>query len=138
MTDSPAVIFSQRIVPGLGLRSLFSVQSNSVVELRGRAIVTQEGSDLNSSLWKCSKDTGTDSCYHIKQAKALLPEDFGTAVADATALGGGIALIKGTNVGTEREWLYPSTSLSTSSTVVLSAWTRSDHIPPSYSPTPLG
>lgn len=97
-----AVIFSQRITPGVGLHTLFSVQSNSVVELRGRAIVSHEGIGRDQGRWKCSKDSSASSCYHIHQAKALLPEDFGQKIAAAKGMGGDDGLVQGKSVGTER------------------------------------
>ncbi|KAJ3500821.1 hypothetical protein NMY22_g19133 [Coprinellus aureogranulatus] len=97
-----ATLFSQRIVPGIGLHSLFSVQSTSVVELRGRAIVSHQGVARDQGVWKCSKDTSTSSCYHIKQSKMLLPVDFpNEIVAAANELGGEATVIKGAGVATE-------------------------------------
>ena len=77
IVDEPpaAICFLQRILLCGSLYSVFSVQSMSVVELRGRAIVTHTGLGRDLGHWKCNKDSG-DSCFHIRKAKELLEEDF--------------------------------------------------------------
>ena len=52
------------------------MESESQVELRGRAIVTHNGIKRENGEWKCTKDSGTTSCVHIKKAMELLPKDF--------------------------------------------------------------
>lgn len=71
-----ATLFLRQIIPTLGLQSLISVQSMSTSLLKGRAIVTHILS-LKGGVWSCSKDPGSDSCYHIGKAKVCCPEPTG-------------------------------------------------------------
>ncbi|TEB38231.1 hypothetical protein FA13DRAFT_1621478 [Coprinellus micaceus] len=50
--DVNAALFAQKYVPGIGLDSRFSVQSKSVVELRGRAIVHHRGASRDTAKLK--------------------------------------------------------------------------------------
>lgn len=76
-SDSPpAILFLRRTVPYLGLQSLISVQSMSTSHLKGRAVVTHVVSRKGGT-WKCSKDQGLSSCYHINKAKEAFPEPEG-------------------------------------------------------------
>lgn len=71
------MLFSQRIVSAVAFESLFSVDSTSAAHLKGRAIVSHFGSTRSGGKWTCSKDRNSTTCYHIREAAKLLPEDFG-------------------------------------------------------------
>lgn len=79
LTEEPpsTICFLQRVLICGSLYSVFSVQSMSAVELRGRAIVTHTGLGRDQGIWKCNKDSG-DKCFHIGKAKQQLQEDFGS------------------------------------------------------------
>lgn len=72
----PAILFLRRIIDGLGCESLMSVDSMSSSFLKSRAIVTHVIARKGST-WKCSKDPGLVSCFHINKARELYPEPVG-------------------------------------------------------------
>ncbi|KAF6749397.1 hypothetical protein DFP72DRAFT_819007 [Ephemerocybe angulata] len=76
----PATLFSRRVEQSVRLTSLFSVQSMSSSELKGRAIVTHTVSSAEST-WKCNKDQGMETCFHIKTAQ----EEYGDLSVDEVA-----------------------------------------------------
>lgn len=94
--DRTATLFSRRILGRHRLESLYSVQSMSSSELKGRAIVSNILS-RSESTWKCSKDTGLLSCYHINKARERYPdvpedeiedlEDFVDSSLDSLSIG---------------------------------------------------
>ncbi|TEB27979.1 hypothetical protein FA13DRAFT_1633913, partial [Coprinellus micaceus] len=90
-SDAPpsASVFLQCVLPCGNLYSMFSVESMSVIALRGRAIVMHKGVGSGSGVWKCSKDTAGTTCFHIRLAKDLLPEDF-TSIPGVGVLGNGV------------------------------------------------
>lgn len=53
------------------------MDSTSSAQLKGRAIVSHVGVSRDGGTWKCSKDKNLNTCYHIKEASKLLPEEFG-------------------------------------------------------------
>ncbi|KAF6751175.1 hypothetical protein DFP72DRAFT_1138264 [Ephemerocybe angulata] len=73
----PATLFSRRVEQSVRITSLFSVQSMSSSELKGRAIVSHTVSTAEST-WKCSKDQGMETCFHIKTAQ----EEYGDISVD--------------------------------------------------------
>ncbi|KAF6758359.1 hypothetical protein DFP72DRAFT_807868 [Ephemerocybe angulata] len=71
-----AVLFLRRVVGSHRIQSLFSTKSMSSSELKGRAIVSNEVS-RKGSVWRCSKDPGLVSCFHISKAQEAYPEVSG-------------------------------------------------------------
>ncbi|KAF6747772.1 hypothetical protein DFP72DRAFT_821322 [Ephemerocybe angulata] len=89
--------FFRRMIGSYHIESLFSVMSMSSSELKGRAIVTNELSRRGIE-WKCSKDIGLLSCFHIRTVQEEYPgissldasndlDDIGDSSSDSISVG---------------------------------------------------
>jgi hypothetical protein len=61
---------------------MFSVKGESSSRLKGRAIVTHIGRNPSAGSWKCSKDSGSVLCVHVKAAYEELHTILGDVAAE--------------------------------------------------------
>ncbi|KAG2009480.1 hypothetical protein CC2G_012413 [Coprinopsis cinerea AmutBmut pab1-1] len=91
--DEPsiAVMFLQQALQNDDILSYFSVLSSSSSALKGRAIVRHTGAVGSwNGVWRCSKDTGTATCVHIRRVWTLVGDLAGDREEDSDrALPGG-------------------------------------------------
>ncbi|EFI27020.1 hypothetical protein CC1G_15153 [Coprinopsis cinerea okayama7 len=77
---SLAIMFLQTSLQNDDVTSYFSVRSASTSALKGRAIVRHTGAPGGwSGTWRCSKDTGTATCIHVRRVLLVVGqgEDHG-------------------------------------------------------------
>jgi hypothetical protein len=83
--DPDVALFVRQQIPNQEeFTTLFSVQSFSSSNLKGRAIVTHTGVQPNSGSWRCSKDTAGTKCIHITSAYKEFLDLLGNSTDEVT------------------------------------------------------